>query len=60
MSERRAALVCLTCKAGKRQCDKRLPVCSRCEKCVETHDSSKEPLAVIIYSATLTLATLPG
>ncbi|KAJ0417254.1 hypothetical protein BJY00DRAFT_303536 [Aspergillus carlsbadensis] len=32
MSERQAALVCLTCKAGKRQCDKRLPVCSRCEK----------------------------
>ncbi|KAL3440914.1 hypothetical protein BJX65DRAFT_314311 [Aspergillus insuetus] len=32
MSERQAALVCLTCKAGKRQCDKQFPVCSRCEK----------------------------
>ncbi|RAK87826.1 hypothetical protein BO79DRAFT_22386 [Aspergillus costaricaensis CBS 115574] len=28
----RAALVCLTCRAGKRQCDKRLPICSRCKK----------------------------
>ncbi|KAL3471511.1 hypothetical protein BJX99DRAFT_237257 [Aspergillus californicus] len=28
----RASLVCLTCRAGKRQCDKRLPICSRCKK----------------------------
>ncbi|KAL2857214.1 hypothetical protein BJY01DRAFT_261910 [Aspergillus pseudoustus] len=28
----RAAIVCQTCKVGKRQCDKRLPACARCKK----------------------------
>ncbi|KAJ5754216.1 hypothetical protein N7533_003759 [Penicillium manginii] len=27
----RAGLACLTCKSGKRRCDKRLPICSRCK-----------------------------
>lgn len=30
----KARLVCLPCRAGKRQCDKLRPSCSRCKKYV--------------------------
>lgn len=30
----RSSFVCLSCKLRKKRCDKRLPRCSHCEKCV--------------------------
>ncbi|KAL4994477.1 hypothetical protein BDV10DRAFT_203805 [Aspergillus recurvatus] len=57
-SGQRAARVCLTCQAGKRRCDRQLPVCSRCTKldrpCDYPAALPTEPEAPLMQSTEIT------